>query len=381
MTSILATLSILALIQGFVSLRDGARNMRYARSYRRDAGPSGSVVVFCPATGRDPDLETNALSLLGQDHPDYRVVFIVESRDDPAYGVLSALDGAELLVAGRARDSGQKVHNLAEGVKRFGRAFDIFVFCDSDALFPPNWLSELIAPLRDPNVGASTGYRWYVPGSPTLPTLLRSAWNASVAGFLGPHRNNFVWGGSTAIRRGTFDRAAVLDAWTGALSDDYALTSAVGRAGLPIVYVPTCLVPSYGDCSWSELLEFTTRQIKITRVYAPRMWTVGLVTYTLFNLTFLLLTISMVFDLRWLLPWTAIYGLTVIRSRYRLQGAARAIPSALLHTHALFYLFSAPLVGVLYQANFIASLFSRRLVWRGVVYRMISRSKTLILRF
>jgi hypothetical protein len=111
------------------------------------------------------------------------------------------------------------------------------------------------------------------------------------------------------------------------------------------------------------------------------MWTVGLVTYTLFNLTFLLLTISLVFDLRWLLPWTAIYALTVIRSRYRLQGTARAIPSALLHRHALFYLSSAPLVGVLYQANFIASLFSRRLVWRGVVYSMISRSKTLILRF
>jgi ceramide glucosyltransferase len=380
MNYILAILSGLALIQGLVSLWDGVRNMRYSRSYRRGNGPSGSVIVFCPATGSDPDLRSNARSLLGQDHSDYRVVFIVESRDDPAHGVLTGVEGAEVQVAGRAKDSGQKVHNLTQGVVRFGSESDIFVFCDSDALFPPDWLSELIAPLTDPNVGASTGYRWYVPGEGSLPTLLRSAWNASVAGFLGPHRNNFAWGGSTAIRRETFDSIAILDAWKGALSDDYALTSAVRRRNLAIVYVPTCLVPSYGECSWSELLEFTNRQIKITRVYAPRMWMMGLVTYTLFNFTFLSLTIAIPFHPRWFLPWAGIYALTVIRSRVRLQAASQAIPSALVKPSALFYLLSAPLVSVLYQTNFIASMLNRRLVWRGILYTMISPSETRSLR-
>ncbi len=376
MTNILYILATLALIQGLVSLRGGIRNMQYARSYRRGPSPSGSVVVFCPATGNDPDLAANARSLLKQDHPDHKVVFIVESREDPAYDVLSRFEGSELLIAGSATESGQKVHNLAQGVVRSGSGAEIFVFCDSDALFPSDWLSELVAPLPDPNIGASTGYRWYVPGNLNLPTLLRSAWNASVAGLLGPHGNNICWGGSTAIRRETFNRVGVLDAWKGALSDDYALASAVRRAHLSIVYVPTCLVPSHGDCSWSELLEFTTRQMKITRVYARQMWMMGLVTYTLFNITFLLLTIAIVFDPRWFFPWAAIYALAVVRSRALIKGVGRTIPSTSLKPYAWFYLLSPPVVAFLYQINFIASMLSRRLVWRGIGYLLISPTQT-----
>ena len=81
---LLYILSGLALIQGIVSLGDGRRNMRYAIGYRRGSGPDGSVVVFCPVKGAEGDLETNARSLLAQTHPDYRVVFIVESDEDPA---------------------------------------------------------------------------------------------------------------------------------------------------------------------------------------------------------------------------------------------------------------------------------------------------------
>jgi cellulose synthase/poly-beta-1,6-N-acetylglucosamine synthase-like glycosyltransferase len=376
MTNILYILATLALIQGLVSLRGGIRNMQYARSYRRGPSPSGSVVVFCPATGNDPDLAANAQSLLKQDHPDHKVVFIVESREDPAFGVLSPLEGSELLVAGPATESGQKVHNLAEAVGSYGAGAEIFVFCDADALFPSEWLSDLVAPLSDPSIGASTGYRWYEPGNASLPTLLRSAWNASVAGFLGPHRNNFAWGGSTAIRRETFDQAGVLEAWKGSVSDDYSLASAVRRVHLAIVYVPTCLVPSYGDCSWRELLEFTTRQIKITRVYAWRIWALGMVTYTLFNLTFLSLAIGMFFDSSWFLPWAAIYILAMVRSRLRLDAAGRTISSKSPRSHAWFHLLSPPLVAFLYQINFVASMLSRRIVWRGIGYLLISPSET-----
>ena len=40
-----------------------------------------------------------------------------------------------ILVAGKAADRGQKVHNLAFAVWRCNDA-DIYVFCDSDARFP-----------------------------------------------------------------------------------------------------------------------------------------------------------------------------------------------------------------------------------------------------
>ena len=36
--------------------------------------------------------------------------------------------------------------------------------------------------------------------------------------------------------------------------------------------MPQCLIVSGDDCGLRELLEFTTRQLKITRVYAAHLW-------------------------------------------------------------------------------------------------------------
>src|SRR5205807_2457295 len=82
----------------------------------------------------------------------------------------------------------------------------------------------------------------------------------------------------------TFERAHVLDEWRGAASDDFAMTRALKTAQLPIRFVPYCLTASHEDCSFSELLEFTTRQLKITRVYAPHLWRIVLISNLLFVL-------------------------------------------------------------------------------------------------
>ena len=83
---------------------------------------------------------------------------------------------------------------------------------------------------------------------------------------------NFCWGGSTAIRRSTFEQLNVSDRWRGTVSDDFTITRVLKEANFPIHFTPNCLVASVGDCDWRELFEFTTRQIKITRVYASHLW-------------------------------------------------------------------------------------------------------------
>ncbi len=375
MDIVLYFLSFIAIIQGLISLRDGRHNLKYTLTYRTPRANDGPVVVFCPVKGADDGLEATIGSLLAQSHTAYRIVFIVDSESDPAFPVLSAA-GREVLVAGPAIGCGQKVHNLIHGVLTAGEGSDTFVFCDADARFPPDWLRTLVAPLEDSAVGATTGYRWYVGAPNSLPTWLRSAWNATAAGFLGPHSRNFVWGGSTAIRRVIFEQARVLDQWQGALSDDYALTTAVGRAGFRIVYVPTCLVASYGRCTWRELMEFTTRQILITRVYAPRMWALGLVTYTLFNGTFLWLTFRMWGDWRFFFPWALIYGLSIVRADLRFSAAAHVLMDVGRDGHRWFYRMCPPLTALLYEWNFLRTLVGRRLVWKGIAYTLRSPRET-----
>jgi len=360
-------LAIVAILQGLLTLLDGIRAARHMRTFRPGrAGGDLRVRVFCPCKGIDSEFEKNIRSILEQDYRNYDVQFIVESEDDEAFAVLRAL-GGNVLVAGRSSDRGQKVHNLASAVSQDNDA-EIYVFCDSDARFPHYWLSRLIAPLDSTNI--ATGYRWYVASRFHFPTLMRSAWNASSASVLGDHDRNFAWGGSTAIRRETFEQLRILDEWRGSVSDDYAITRAAQRSGTKIVFVPECLIPSYGECSISELLEFTTRQIIITRVYHPGLWRVGFIGHAIFNISF------------WILPffhpllWAVVYLLSTAKSWIRYNAVRTVLPDPVLSRYGWFYILCSPLVAMLYLYNMAASAVRSEIVWRQIHYRLVSPNET-----
>ncbi len=403
MNSVLFFFSCLMVAQALVSIRDGRRNARYAETYphkfHAGTGTVPNVRIFCPIRGTPAGLEANLRSLVDQDHPRFHVTFIVESREDPAHAVaarLGAGGAADVVIAGPATRSGQKVHNLTVAVERFGADADVWVFADADARFPPHWLGELTAPLvsgsdrpeERPVIGATTGYRWYVapadrhevsPGGGYWASSFRSAWNASVLGFLGPGSKNFAWGGSMAIRRDVFDRIGVAACWEGALSDDFQLTAAVGAANLRIVYVPTCLVPSYGTCRWSDLWEFSTRQMKITRVYAPAVWRMALVSYTLFTGTLLALTLSLGSGPLPALFWLTLVGMAAYRGNNRLAAARRTISHPSIQTRRWFYCLASPLIAFLFLGNIAAAIWSRKIVWKGITYRMNAPNDTVVL--
>src|SRR5262249_11381676 len=48
-------------------------------------------------------------------------------------------------------------------------------------------------------------------------------------------------------------------------------------AKLRIHYEPRCLIGSYGRCSWRELLEWSTRQMMVTKMYSRKLWYLALV--------------------------------------------------------------------------------------------------------
>src|SRR5947209_14044486 len=288
----------LLILQSLISLRGGWRWLAYFRCELQrtlpDYTPHASVIV--PCRGLDQDLAKNLRALFAQDYPRYEIIFVTDSAHDRALPVIESLRAAHadattgavvtrVVIAGAASDCGQKVHNLRAGLSACDPASEVFVFVDTDARPRRGWLRALVAPLADEHIGAATGYRWFVPAHGGFSSHLRSVWNASIASALGhSETQNFCWGGSTAIRRTTFARADVLAHWRGALSDDFALTRALKTAQLPIRFVPYCLTASHEDCSFSELLEFTTPQLKITRVYSPHLWRIVLISNLLFVL-------------------------------------------------------------------------------------------------
>ncbi len=377
---------------GIISLRGGLRFASYIKAELvkplANYSPFASVIV--PCRGNEPGLDQNLTSLFQQTYPDYEILFVVDNNNDSAVEVIEQVIrkqtsqvARKILIAGAATDSGQKVHNLREAVAQIDRRSEVLVFVDSDARPRENWLRSLVAPLADERLGAASGYRWFIPVKGGFASHLRSVWNASIASALGANRKtNFCWGGSTAIRRETFARLNLRERWRGSVSDDFTLTRVLGEANLPIHFVPACLVASVGGCDLAELLEFSNRQLKITRAYAAHLWKPVLLGSALFCLVFfggiLLVTMRALQGLFIAIPLgllIVIFVLGAAKGFVRYRAVDLALGSERPHRHRglAAHLLLWPLASLLYLCNAVTAAFSRRIIWRGITYRLDSR--------
>jgi len=285
------------------------------------------------------------------------------------------------------------VFNLRRTVEALPANFEVLVFTDSDVRLPRGWLTKLVAPLQDARVGATTAYRWIIPsgqfGAGAFSSALASAWNASIATMLGKQSENFCWGGGTAIRRKTFDDAQVLEAWSGALSDDFAMTGALEAVNLPIVFCPECLAATLHPWTGTQLIEFTNRQIQITRAYSPRRWQMGALAHLSYSLTLIfafLFTFSTMVDGD---PWVQLALITLVVPLLAvMKGVIRTIAvnellpewRGKLREWGWVWSLMAPIVPFLFSWNFILSLVSKRIRWRGIRYELIAANQVRILR-
>ena len=396
-----------------LSLKSLIGGIEYLRFFRGELAKPRSeftpfVTVIAPCRGLDMELEINLEALFELDYPTYEIVFVVDDEADPAVEVINAVLAehrlpacdsagtgrlaacvpAKLIVAPKANHSSQKVENLREAVLHTSPESEAFVFVDSDVRPSCGWLRALVAPLADENEGAATGYRWFIAKNPTFASDLGSSWNASIASALGPNiKSNFCWGGSMAIRRDTFERLQMRDKWEGTLSDDFAVTRAMSEANLPIVFVPQALTASVDDCTFGEMAEFTTRQMKITRVYATRLWIVSLFGSVLFNAVMIAALLIAIFALE-TVPFYASLGTIFIvtvcstgKAWIRLNAAKlvltdrRQALEKQFWTQNTLWLFTP----AIFMFNSIAAGLSRRMTWRGTVYELKSPTETVII--
>ena len=384
---------ILAALACWIGIKSLLGGIRYAAYVRREtARPLGDfqpfVSVIAPTRGHEEGFVDNVAPLLKQDYPRYEIQFVFDDPQDPSLPLVNDL-GAKVVISGPAEGTGQKVHNLIVAVEKIDPRAEVIVFVDTDARPGKNWLRELVAPLADETLGASTGYRWFVPERGGLASRLRGVWNASVASALGADTaKNFCWGGSTAIRRSTFERLKIVEHWRGTVSDDFTITRVLKQAKLPIHFTPNCLVPSVGDCGWDELVEFTTRQIKITRIYAPHLWLPLLLGSILFGLAFfggIVLLVTRLLSGRSFVP-TLVFVLVIFTLgaakgiiRWRAVGIPLAGYRSALRRDLAAHVFLWPFASLLYLYNALVAGFSRRITWRGITYNLPSPNEAVII--
>jgi len=387
-------LAFLQILVGIYLIWQGIQWLGYVRRrLHMDPGfYAPRVALLCPCKGMEPGLERNLLALTEFERQNYEIFFILAAESDAARSAVERIAAsskvkARVVIAGSPSNSGEKVNNLRVAVEQLPPEFEVLVFTDSDGRPGKSWLHHLVAPLGDVRIGATTTMRWLIPNRSNLPTALLAAWNAPVVTMLSEKGKNFCWGGGTAIRRSIFEQSGVMDEWRNSVSDDYSLTRALERNNRSIVFVPECLTPSYVETDFEGLLEFTNRQVLITRVYAEKVWTAAAVTHLLYCMTLLLgviLILSNFFEQR---PSFHIATLTFlpallssIRSAIRLIGVTEALPAgrSQITVQAWIYVLLTVLVPFLYAVNFVNSLVTRKIRWRGMAYELIGPGQTRI---
>jgi hypothetical protein len=370
-------LAVPAVLLALASLRGGRARDRYAsrRLHARD-GELAPASVIVPVKGEDEGLRENLAALASLDYPDYELIVTARAAGDIPRGVLPARVRVVLSHAPES-DTAEKVQNLLAGVRAARKRSQVLAFADSDGRPTKGWLRALVAPLAEAGVGASTGYRWFMPDRGFWP-LLRAVWDAVAAGVLGPGDNRFAWGGAMAIRKETFFEARVPEFWEGALSDDYALTRAVHAMKLSIAYAPGALTPCVDGIAMTRFLGWTRRQMAITRVYSPALWWPGLIAHIVYCAA---MAASVAVAVRGYLPAAGALVLQVAPGMWKGWRRARVARRALPEYRGWFrrwgwaHALLVPAATWAWLWALGASAFMRRIEWRGRVYDLKRRAR------
>ena len=194
-------ISIILWITGFLSFIAGLASIiswiEIRHTYRKNEFTfrSPRVGVIVPCKGRDRKFIGNIKAMCNQYYENYRIVFVVDSENDPSYKtvekIIKKYKHVELVISKPRENCSGKISALLHGIETIGDV-DIYIFADSDIRPHKNWIKYLIAPLEDKTIGAATGYRWYFPHN--LWTLILSSWNACTATTLFLGKYNFTWG-------------------------------------------------------------------------------------------------------------------------------------------------------------------------------------------
>lgn len=381
--------AVVLIFLGYKSLRGGIYYLQFFRQELAKPEPNFTpfASIIAPCRGLDQNLYENLNALFLQNYPNYEIIFVVDDEQDEAVKVIQTVSGknvkrtnSKIVVAGKAADSGQKVHNLRRAVLEVSGASEVFVFVDSDARPNADWLKNLVAPLQNEKIGCATGYRWFISKRGGFSSELRAVWNASIASSLSANQyKNFCWGGAAAIRRETFENLKMREKWRGALSDDFVMMTAMYQAGLPICFVPQCLTATVEDCAFGELLEFTTRQMKITRVYAANLWKASFAGAFLFTATFWSGVVLLFFVSGWqfwlaLFLLLSIFTLGAAKAWLRLSAVKLILREfeKQLNRQFVWQMTLWTISPIIYFYNCFCALLSRKILWRGIEYNMLS---------
>ncbi len=325
------------------------------------------VSILKAVKGLDYEAFENFASFCEQDYPQFEILFAIADSADPVIPVIERVRRAypertiRLVI-----DPPTQVNRKASHLETLAEAarYDLLVASDSDMRVTPDYLRRVVAPFANPGIGLVTcPYRGVAPLTLTarLEALHMDATflpAVTVARrFLNMH---FALGATIAVRRQALAQIGGFAAVADFLADDFQLGFQIARQGYRVHlsdYVVACVL---GRTTFQEQWQREVRWARCNRFSRPLEYPGLVLTFSTplalllvlatWGAPFAWLALAISLVVRWLVGWT-VMGWIGNREQRRL----------------LVFL---PVRDLLSACVWCAGLVGRRIVWRGVKYRV-----------
>lgn len=318
-----------------------------------------SVTLLKPLYGPEPRLAENLATFLDQRHDgSVQMLCGVQRPDDPAIATVQAI-GAELVLDATRHGASGKVANLINMAAHIKG--DIVILSDSDIVVTPEYLSQILAALDRPGVGAvsclyrgrgDAGFWSRVAAAGLNWQFLPGAVFGVALGLAKP-----CMGSTIAMRRETLDAIGGFARFADVLADDHAIGAAVEALGLTVAVPPMLVTHGSDEADFGALWRHELRWAATVRGLVPPVTYVA--SAIAYPLPIALLALPFA-------PGPAMgVALFTLLARLIVAMAADAIAGA---RPAPYWLL--PMRDCIGFAIFVASFFARSVDWRGARLNM-----------
>ena len=328
------------------------------------------VSLLKPVCGLEKNLHRNLSTACRQNYPDYEVIFAVQSDRDPALAVIEKIKNdfrnvrIKVVVDSTEVGINGKVNNLHNALQH--ATGSVLVISDSDMHLAPDYLEQIVNPLKEQRVGiACTLYQAWRPDN-ILESMELLTYNSDFLPsmlFAYLTRSSIVCPGATlAIRTDVLKDVGGLEPLGDYFVEDFELGRQVVNKGYQIIMLPYTVNMQVDLRSFSDWWRHQVYWDQNTKAVNP----VGFI--------FTLLARGIPFALLYAILGGALGWLILIGSiAWRMTtGSINAI--LLKDAGSIKKIWLLPLRDLAGLFVWMASLLKRRTYWRGKLYTL-SRGK------
>ncbi len=391
-TYIIATAYFFFIVELLIITRSFFYARRERNARRPDYTPKAAIIA--PHYGWNTDTEEHVKGLLHQDYAGaYEVFFVTHQKADSGHDVsyphlceiAEPHPNVHVLLAPNIVENdlprSQKVQNLLTAIEKLPDDIEVIAFVDADVAIRENWLTLLVNPLQEPDIGTTVGGRFYFPQTWSIPSFAESIWVNFQMSVQGDHLYTMVWGGSNAFRREMLEKAQILQRWNEATIEDLNTTLAMRDVKHKVHFVPDCVaITRTANRTWRQIFEFTNRQVIMTfHMGLWAQWFASLI-ISLPKGICVLGSLPFLFHRRELLPVIFIPFLEALSYRFFFKNLPRWLQDMPKVRQTIGVSSYVASVGIfLAGLNAVYAVFQRKITWGGVRYEILSATKCRVL--